>query len=249
MTRFEGRTVLVTGGSSGIGLAAAQAYAAEGARVVITGRDAAALEQARAAIGGTTIAIRNDAGQAGAGKALAQALAAAGVRLDAVFVNAGGARFAPFAQVEPAFWDETFEVNVKGAYFTIQALLPLLNRGASIVLNGSINAHIGMPNSSVYAASKAALISLAKTLSAELLPGGVRVNVVSPGPVRTPLYGKLGLDAAALEATAAQIQGQVPVGRFGTPQEIAATVLHLSAPESAFIVGAEIVVDGGMSQL
>ena len=117
------------------------------------------------------------------------------------------------------------------------------------MLNGSINAHIGMPNSSVYAASKAALISLAKTLSAELLPRGVRVNVVSPGPVSTPLYGKLGLDAATLEATAAQIQAQVPLGRFGTPQELASTVLHLAAPESAFIVGSEIVVDGGMSQL
>jgi NAD(P)-dependent dehydrogenase (short-subunit alcohol dehydrogenase family) len=128
-------------------------------------------------------------------------------------------------------------------------LLPLLNKGASIVMNGSINAHIGMPASSVYAASKAALISLAKTLSAELLPQGVRVNVVSPGPVQTPLYGKLGLDAAALEATAAQILAQVPVGRFGKAEEIASTVLHLAAPESAFIVGTEIIVDGGMSQL
>jgi NAD(P)-dependent dehydrogenase (short-subunit alcohol dehydrogenase family) len=128
-------------------------------------------------------------------------------------------------------------------------LLPLLNTGAAIVINGSINAHIGMPNSSVYAASKAALISLAKTLSAELLPRGVRVNVVSPGPVSTPLYGKLGLPADALQTVAAQIQNQIPLGRFGTPEEIAATVLHLAAPESAFIVGTEIIADGGMSQL
>jgi len=124
-----------------------------------------------------------------------------------------------------------------------------LNDGAAIVINGSINAHIGMPGSSVYAASKAALISLAKTLSAELLPRGIRVNVVSPGPITTPLYGKLGMDQAALEATAAQIQAQVPLGRFGTPDELASTVLHLSARESAFIVGSEIIVDGGMSQL
>jgi NAD(P)-dependent dehydrogenase (short-subunit alcohol dehydrogenase family) len=120
---------------------------------------------------------------------------------------------------------------------------------ASIVLNGSINARIGMPNASVYAASKAALISLAKNLSAELLPRGIRVNVVSPGPVQTPLYGKLGLDAATLDATAAAILGQIPLGRFGTSEEIASTVLHLSAAESAFIVGTEIIVDGGMSQL
>ena len=146
-------------------------------------------------------------------------------------------------------WDQTFNSNVKGAYFQIQALLPVLNRGASIVLNGSINAHIGAPNSSVYAASKAALISLAKTLSAELLARGVRVNVVSPGPIATPLYRKLAPDASATDVISAQIRAQIPLGRFGTPQELASTVLHLAAPESAFIVGSEIVVDGGMSQL
>ncbi len=125
----------------------------------------------------------------------------------------------------------------------------MLARGASIVLNCSINTRIGMPNSAIYAASKAALISMARTLSAELLPQGARVNVASPGPVATPLYGKLGFDADTLQQVAAQIQGQVPLGRIGTPQEIASTVLHLAAPESAFIVGSEIVVDGGMSQL
>ena len=249
MNRFANQTVLVTGGSSGIGLAAAKAFAAEGARVVITGRDAAALEQAAAAIGAGTLAVRNDAGDVAAARQLAATLAEQAVRLDAVFINAGIARFAAFAEVQETFWDEMFDINVKGAYFQIQALLPLLNRGASIVLNGSINAHIGMPASSVYAASKAALISLAKTLSGELLAQGIRVNVVSPGPIGTPLYGKLGLDAATLESTAAQIQSQVPLGRFGTSEELASTVLHLAAPESAFIVGTEIVVDGGMSQL
>lgn len=249
MSKFEGKTVLVTGGSSGIGLAAARAYAAQGARVVITGRDAGTLEQARAQIGGATLAIRNEAGKVAAARELAQALHAAGVRLDAVFVNAGIARFAGFKDVSEQLWDEMFDSNLKGAYFTIQALLPLLNRGASIVLNGSINAHLGMPQSSVYAASKAALVSLARTLSAELLPAGVRVNVVSPGPVRTPLHSKLVSDPAQLEAVAAQIQSQIPLGRFGAPEEIAATVLHLSSPESAFIVGTEIIVDGGMSQL
>jgi len=249
VNRFDNKTILVTGGTSGIGLAAAKAYAAEGARVVITGRDAATLEAAQEQVGGATLALRNDAGDTGAAKALAERLATEGIRLDAVFINAGTARFASLEEADEALWDQTFGTNVKGAYFQIQALLPLLNRGASIVLNGSINARIGMPNSSIYAASKAALISLAKTLSAELLPRGVRVNVVSPGPVGTPLYGKLGLDAATLEATAAHIQGQVPLGRFGTSEEIAATVLHLSAAESAFIVGTEIVADGGMSQL
>lgn len=249
MNRFEGKTVLVTGGSSGIGLAAARAFATEGARLVITGRDAAALDLARALLGDNTRVLRSDAGDLSATKSLAAAIALDDIKLDAVFINAGIAKFAAFPDVDEALWDQIFDINVKGAYFQIQALLPALNPGASIVINGSINAHIGMPNSSVYAASKAAVISLAKTLSAELLPRGVRVNVISPGPVTTPIYGKLGLDAATLEATAAQIQSQIPLGRFGTPEEIAATVLHLAAPESAFIVGTEIIADGGMSQL
>jgi NAD(P)-dependent dehydrogenase (short-subunit alcohol dehydrogenase family) len=249
MNRFTDKTVLVTGGSSGIGLATARAFAAEGARVVITGRDAVALEQARAALGDNAITLRSDAGRLADAKALAASLAERDVRLDAVFLNAGAARFAAFPDVDDALWNQIFDTNVKGPYFQLQALLPRLNPGAAIVINGSINARIGMPNTSVYAASKAAVISLARTLSAELLPRGVRVNVVSPGPVTTPIYGKLGLDAAELQATAAQIQSQIPLGRFGTAEEIAATVLHLSAPESAFIVGTEIIADGGMSQL
>ncbi|KJV24756.1 SDR family oxidoreductase [Luteibacter yeojuensis] len=249
MKRFNGKNVLVTGGTSGIGLAVAQAFAAEGARVVVTGRDEKALEQVATGLGGGAVALKNDASHLGDAKALGQALAAQGIRLDAVFINAGVAKFAAFADVDEALWDLTFNTNTKGAYFQLQAVLPQLNDGASIVLNGSINAHIGMPNSSVYAASKAALITLARTLSAELLPRGIRVNVVSPGPVHTPLYGKLGMDQAQLEATAAQIQAQVPLGRFGRPEEIASTVLHLSSPESGFIVGTEIIADGGMSQL
>lgn len=249
MNRFQHKTVLVTGGTSGIGLATAKAFAAEGARVVVTGRDAAALDRARTELGADAIAIRNDAGVPAAAKELAAAIAGRGLTLDAVFLNAGIAKFAGLADVTEAFWDEAFDINVKGVFFQVQALAPLLGKGASIVINGSINAHIGMPNTAVYAASKAAVISLAKTLSAELLPGGARVNVVSPGPIRTPLYGKLGLDAAALDATAAQIQAQIPLGRFGTPEELAATVLHLAAPESAFVVGTEIIVDGGMSGL
>lgn len=247
--RFAGKTVLVTGGNSGIGLATAQAFAAEGAKLIITGRNADALEVAQRTLGADAIAIINETGSVVAAQALAQKIQHAGLRLDAVFINAGVAKFAPLADVDEALWDQTFDANVKGAFFQIQALAPLLNPGASIVLNGSINARIGMPNSSVYAASKAALISLAKTLSAELLAQGARVNVVSPGPIQTPIYGKLGMEPQTLAATAAQIQSQVPLGRFGKPEEVAATVLHLASPESAFIVGTEIIVDGGMSQL
>ena len=248
MNRFNGKTALVTGGNSGIGLAAAKAYAAEGALVVITGRDAVTLEKAQAEVDGA-IALRSDASSMREIRSLAEVLSEQGIRLDAVFINAGIAKFAPFSDVDECLWDQTFDINTKGAYFQIQSLLPILNSGAAILINGSINAHIGMPGSSVYAASKAALISLAKTLSAELLPQGIRVNVISPGPISTPIYGKLGMDAASLETTAKEIQQQIPLGRFGTSEELASTVLHLTAPESAFIVGTEMIVDGGMSQL
>ncbi|MGZ8287684.1 MAG: SDR family oxidoreductase [Telluria sp.] len=249
MNRFTNKTVLVTGGNSGIGLATAIQYAKEGARVVITGRDQSTLDLAKGQIGAGTIALRNDQGDINAARELARVLGGQGIMLDAIFLNAGIAKFAPFLEIDEALWDQSFDVNVKGAFFTIQALTPLLNSGAAIVLNGSINAHIGMPSSSVYAATKAALISFARTLSSELLPLGVRVNVVSPGPVATPLYGRLGMEAAQLDQMAKSIQDQIPLKRFGTPEELASAVLYLSSPESAFVVGTELIVDGGMSQL
>jgi len=249
VNRFIDKTVLVTGASSGIGLACARAFAKEGARVIITGRDKNSLEEARSELGPHAIALRNDVVDIVAAGTLASELAKRNVRLDAIFINAGITKFASLVEGTEALWDATFDTNVKGAYFQIQALRPLLNSGASILLNGSINAHIGAPGSSIYAASKAAMISLAKTLSAELLPKGVRVNVISPGPIETPLYGKLGMDAGVQEKTIAHIRSLIPLGRFGRSEEVAATVLHLTAAESAFIVGTEVIIDGGMSQL
>lgn len=249
MNRYTNKTVLVTGGNSGIGLATAQQFAAEGARVIITGRDQAKLDEAKQQLGADAVTMLSDAGDSLSAKALGAELAAKGITLDAVFINAGVAKFSPLEGVDETFWDHTFNTNVKGAYFTIQAVTPLLNRGAAVILNGSINAHIGMENSSVYAASKAALISLAKTLSAELIGRGARVNVVSPGPIATPLYGKLGMEAEQLNQVAAGIQAQIPLKRFGTPEEVASAVLYLASPEAAFIVGTELIVDGGMSQL
>ena len=243
MATFENKSVLVTGGSSGIGLGTARAFAQAGAQVIITGRDSGALDKALAEISSDAIAVKNDAGSLADSRALAADLTQRGIRLDAVFVNAGVARFAALADVTEEMWDSSFDANIKGAFFQIQALLPLLNPGASIVLNGSINAHIGMPGSAVYAASKAALISLAKTLSGELVQRGIRVNVVSPGPIWTRLHEQMGPDMNA------QMVGQIPLGRFGKVEELAATVLHLASPESGFIVGTEIIVDGGMSTL
>ena len=249
MKRFEGKNVLVTGGNSGIGLAAGLAFAKEGARVVITGRDKSTLDKAAVLLGENVVAVQNDAGSVADGIKLAILLQQQGVMLDAVFINAGVAKLAPLEASDEEMWDASFNTNVKGPYFLIKVLVPLLKPGAAIVLNGSINAHIGMPNSSVYAASKAALISLAKTLSSELLSRGVRVNVVSPGPVKTPLYGRLGFPAEQLSEVAASIQAQIPLKRFGTPDEIASAVLYLASAESAYIVGTELVADGGMSQL
>jgi NAD(P)-dependent dehydrogenase (short-subunit alcohol dehydrogenase family) len=247
--KLAGKVALVTGGNSGIGLATALAFAKEGARVVLTGRDQTTLDKAAAQLGKNVIAVRNDAGSVADGIKLASLLQQQGVMLDAVFINAGVGKFAPFEAVGEEMWDATFNTNLKGPYFLIKALLPRLNPGAAIVLNGSINAHIGMPNTSVYAASKAALISLAKTLSSELLSKGIRVNVVSPGPVSTPIYGRLGLPAEQLSEVAAGNQAQIPLKRFGTPEEIASAVLYLASSDSAFIVGTELVADGGMSQL
>ena len=250
MNRFEGKTVLVTGGNSGIGLATAQAFAAEGARVVITGRDAATLAAAKATLGANALAIRNDAGSVAAARELA---AATHRRRRPARRASSSTRASRSSRRSPTStkrcWDETFNTNVKGAYFQIQALLPLLNKGASIVLNGSINAHIGMPASSVYAASKAALISLAKTLSAELLPRGVRVNVVSPGPVSTPLLRQARSRRDDARSAAARLQARCRSAASARRSEVAATVLHLASPESGFIVGTEIIIDGGMSQL
>ncbi len=235
--KLAGKAALVTGGNSGIGLATALAFAKAGARVVLTGRDQTTLDKAAAQLGKNVIAVRSDAGSVADGIKLAAVLQQQGVMLDAVFINAGVAKLAPFEAVGEEMWDATFNTNLKGPYFLIKALLPRLNQGAAIVLNGSINAHIGMPNTSVYAASKAALISLARTLSSELLSRGIRVNVVSPGPVTTSILSRLGLPAEQLSEVTAGIQAQIPLKRFGTPEEIASAVLYLASAESAFIVG------------
>lgn len=249
MKKLDGKVAVVTGGNSGIGLATAREFKQQGAKVVITGRDQQTLDDAKQELGNDVLAVRSDTSRlADIDKLFAVVREKLG-KIDVLFINAGVGKFVPLESVTEEFFDSIMDINFKGAYFTIQKALPLLNDNASIVLNASINAYIGMPNTSVYAASKAALITLARTLSAELVDRGIRVNVVSPGPVATPIFGKLGIAADALDEVVKNVQTQVPMKRFGRPEEIAKAVLFLASDDASFLLGTEIVADGGMSQL
>jgi NAD(P)-dependent dehydrogenase (short-subunit alcohol dehydrogenase family) len=249
MGKLEGKVAVITGGNSGIGLATAKEFKEQGARVVITGRDQQTLDDAKREIGGDVLALRSDTSRLADIDKLFAAVKEEFGHIDVLFINAGVGKFAPVEAVTEEEFDSIMDINFKGAYFTIQKALPFLNDNASIVLNTSIVAHIGMPNSSVYAASKAALITLARTLSAELVGRGIRVNAVSPGPVTTPILNRLGLPQEALEETRNSLKDQVPMKRFGLPEEIAKTVLFLASTDSSFLLGTEIIADGGMSQL
>src|ERR1700760_1436248 len=224
MNRLQGKRALITGGTSGIGLETAKLFVAEGARVAVTGTNPKTLEAAKEQLGPEAAVIPSDAGAAADQASLAVEIRTLFGELDILFVNAGVADLRPLAAWGGASFDRSFAINVKGPLFLIQALLPVFSNPASIVLNGSVNAHIGMPNTTVYAASKAALISLARTISGEFIGRGIRVNVISPGPIATPLYGKLGFSETQLKEVAQRIQGQVPAGRFGNPAEIARAV-------------------------
>jgi len=249
MNRLKGKRALITGGTSGIGLETGRLFLSEGARLAITGRNPATLEAARKELGSDVLIIPADASEVAAQKAVAETLRQAFDGLDILFLNAGIAELRPVEQWDESAFDRSFATNVKGPYFLVQALLPIFANPASIVLNASVNAHVGMPGTSVYGATKAALLSLTRTLSGELISRGIRVNAVSPGPISTPLYGKLGLSEADLKAVAASVQSQVPAGRFGDPKEIAHAVVFLASDESAFTVGSELMIDGGMGNL
>jgi NAD(P)-dependent dehydrogenase (short-subunit alcohol dehydrogenase family) len=247
MQRLEGKTALITGGTTGIGRATAELFIQHGARVAITGQDAKRVAEAAEALGPQAIGVRADVSVAADMDALAQRLKADFGQLDIVFANAGIAKPRPLADIDEAHIDEQLAVNVKGVLFTVQKTLPLLRKPASIILTGSTVAELGSPNMSVYASTKAAVRSLARSLSAELAPQGVRVNVVSPGPIETPIFGKMGLPDAAMQAWAEQIGSKVPMARFGQPLEIAKAVLFLASDDSSYMLGESILVDGGMA--
>jgi NAD(P)-dependent dehydrogenase (short-subunit alcohol dehydrogenase family) len=247
--RFSDKVAVVTGGNSGIGLATAKAFIREGARVAITGRSDRTLKVAQTELGPDALVIKADVSRVPEIAVAMDEINRKFGRIDALFANAGIGRFVPLEEVTEEFFDQTMATNLKGVFFTVQKAVPLFSRGAAVVLNASINAHMGMPNSSVYGASKAAVVNLAKTLSADLLPRGVRVNAVSPGPVATPIFDRMGQPEEQTRQTKDWIAGQIPLKRFADPDEIAAAVLYLASSESAFVVGTELVIDGGMIQL
>ncbi|MDR3700986.1 MAG: SDR family oxidoreductase [Candidatus Sulfopaludibacter sp.] len=249
MDRLKNKRALITGGTTGIGLETARQFLNEGARVAITGTNHATLHAVRHELGNDALIIASDAADIAAQKSLANAIEEAFGQLDILFVNAGITDMRPIEKWDEAAFDRSMGINFKGPFFLIQALLPVFASPASIVLNASINAHIGMANTSIYGASKAALLSLARTVSGELAGRRIRVNAISPGPIDTPLYGKLGLPETELKTVAASIQGQIPAGRFGRPVEIAKAVVFFASDESAFTIGSELVIDGGMSTL
>ncbi|MCF0069549.1 SDR family oxidoreductase [Dyadobacter sp. CY261] len=251
MSRLAHKTAVVTGGNSGIGLATVHEYINEGAEVIFTGRNAKTNQEVEQQLGQHAHGIVSDTAKREDIQSLRAEVEKHAGKIDILFINAGIAKFSAIDQATEAFYDEMFDINFKGAYFTIQALLPIINEGGSIVLNTSINAHIGMPGASLYAASKAALLTLAKNLSAELLPRKIRVNAISPGPVATPLYTphKLGISEDEVKQIGQGIAAQVPVGRFGTPEEIAKAAVYFASDESRFLLGTELIIDGGMATL
>jgi NAD(P)-dependent dehydrogenase (short-subunit alcohol dehydrogenase family) len=244
--RFSGKNVVVIGGNSGIGLAAARAFAKEGAQVVITGRSPETLHSAAQQIGHGAVAIRSDIGDVTQIAQLFTQLSAQLGHIDVLFVNAGIGAFQFIEKVTEQDWDNIHAVNLKGVFFSVQKALPLLRKGSSVVLTGSIGALKGIPTGSVYAASKAGLRALGRCFAAELVGKGIRVNVVSPGPTETPIIGRTaGLPPQAIPAIREQMIRNVPMHRMGTAEEVAAAVLFLASDESSFVTGIDFLVDGG----
>jgi NAD(P)-dependent dehydrogenase (short-subunit alcohol dehydrogenase family) len=247
MNRFTGKVALITGGNSGIGLATALRLKQEGARVVIVGRDAATLSAAGADNGFVT--IQADVAKIADIERMYREAAAKVGKIDVLFANAGIYKATPLAETTEAFYDESMDINLKGLFFTVQRALPYLNDGASVVLNSSTVNTKGWPGIAVYSATKAAVRSLARSFSAELLPRGIRVNTVSPGATFTPIFGRLGLSKEQLDETAAGLLKMVPAGRFATAEDIAAGVAYLASADAAYVIGAELTIDGGLGQL
>lgn len=250
MKKLEGKVAVITGGSSGIGLATARRFIEDGARVVITGRREKELQEAAAALAADVTTVVGDVSRLEDLDRLYAAVEAQHGHVDILFANAGAGTIAPLAAASEAHFDQTFDVNVKGLFFTVQKALPLFKDGGSIILTSSVSNILGLPGFSAYAASKAAVRSFARAWTLELKDRNIRVNVVSPGPIDTPaLATTTGLTAEQAEQAAAEFSSQIPMGRRGEPEEIAAAVAFLASDESSFITGVDLAVDGGMAQV
>ncbi len=249
MGKLEGKIALVTGGNSGIGLATAKQFVNEGAYVFITGRRLPELAAAAKEIGSNVTGVQGDASNLGEFDRLFAQIKREKGKLDIVFANAGVAKFAPFGTISEEFYDSLFNINVKGLLFTVQKALPLLPDGASIILNASIVASKGLPAHSVYSATKAAVRSFARTWTTDLKDRRIRVNAVSPGATDTPGLNDLLASTEAGQQRLKMISSSVPLGRLGTPDEVAKAVVFLASDDSSFITGTELFVDGGFAQV
>lgn len=249
MGRLTGKTALITGGTTGIGLATAKLFLSEGARVAIVGQDMARVIEAGQALGEGVISLRADVSNRADMAGVAARLKDEFGTLDVVFANAGIAQPMPFSDVDQNNIDAQVDVNFKGVIYTVQSMLPLMNKPSSIVLTSTTMIEKGIAGMSVYAATKAAVRSLARTLSAELAPRGVRVNAISPGLIETPIYGKLGLAPEVVREWAAQLVAKVPAARFGQADEVAKAVLFLASDDSSYMMGENVLVDGGVATI
>lgn len=249
MAKFENKVVVVTGGTSGIGLATAKAFAAEGASVFITGRRQDALDAATRAIGGRVTGVRGDMAQLADIDRLYDAVQQRHGQIDVLFANAGGGEFAALGAITEEHYQRTFDTNVKGVLFTVQKALPLLRDGASVILTASTTSVSGTPALSVYSATKAAVRNFARNWILDLKDRRIRVNAVSPGVTETAGLNELFGGGAQAESTKDYLAGQIPAGRIGQPEEIAKAVLFLASDEASFVNGVELFVDGGQMQI
>jgi NAD(P)-dependent dehydrogenase (short-subunit alcohol dehydrogenase family) len=244
MNKLDGKIALITGGTSGIGAATAKLFQAEGATVIVTGTNPKSAEAVKAEVPGVEV-ILSDQADIAASRALIDQIVAKHGRIDILFANAGLARFEMIEGVDEAFFDSLVDLNIKGTYFLLKYAAPVMSDGGAIVLTSSTVASQGMVSASVYAATKAAIRSLGRSFAAELAPRNIRVNTVSPGPIRTPMYNRNGMDSAQVDAYADSLKTVIPLQRIGEPEDVAATVLFL-ATDASFITGDNLIVGGGM---